>query len=106
MVGDEPYAGEKPTDAEVEALLAGAKATRKRPSRGLWLAALVVSVACVIGLSYGLITSWDAEPEATKLPEGSTTRSSGTGFGLGLMIGLAAGVAIGSALALRKRRPD
>jgi hypothetical protein len=90
----------KPTDAEVEALLAAAKATRKRPSRGLWIAALVLSVASVIGLGYGLVTNWDepADTAVTKSPP-----RAGSGFTLGLMIGLGVGVAIGSLLALRKR---
>ncbi|HEY5926927.1 MAG TPA: hypothetical protein VIV11_34810 [Kofleriaceae bacterium] len=100
---DEPYAGPKPSDAEVEALIAGAKATRKRPSRGLWFAALIVSVACVIGLAYGLITNWDAKPEVVKSDAVRASSSSGSGFGLGLVIGLGAGIAIGSVLALRKR---
>ena len=88
----------KPTDAEVEALLASAKATRKRPSRGLWIAALVVSVVCVAGLAYGLITSWDAEPEKINLRSHDNS-----GFVLGLMIGIGIGVALGTVLALRKR---
>jgi hypothetical protein len=92
---------DKPTDAEVEALLAAAKATRKRPSRGMWAAALVMSVACVIGLAYGLVTSWDAVPDKSAVKSAAAT--SGSGFYLGLMIGIAVGIAIGSALALRKR---
>ena len=93
----------KPTDAEVEALLAAAKATRKRPSRGLWVAALVLSVASVIGLGYGLVTNWD-EPPDTAVTKSAPRAGSG-GFTLGLMIGLGVGVAIGSLLALRKREP-
>ena len=93
----------KPTDAEVEALLAAAKATRKRPSRGMWIAAIVVSLVCVAGLAYGLVTNWDAPPDkgATK----SATGGSSSGFGLGLMIGIGVGLAIGSVLAVRRRQP-
>jgi hypothetical protein len=94
---DEP----KPTEAEVAALRATADAVRKRPSRGLWLLALGVSLVCVIGLAYGLITYWDTPPDQTVKREAS---SGGSGFGLGLTIGLAAGIAIGSVLALRKRQ--
>jgi len=98
-VRDEPP--EKPTDAEVEALLAAAKATRKRPTRGMWLAAIVVSLACVAGLTYALVKNWDAEPDRSAVK--SASRTSSGGFGLGLIVGLAAGIAIGSTLALRKR---
>ena len=94
---------DRPTEAELEALLASARATRKKPSRGMWIAALVVSVICVIGLSYGLITNWDVEPEKGAIKAAS--RTGGSGFGLGIMIGLAAGIALGSLLALRKRQP-
>jgi hypothetical protein len=93
----------KPTEAEVEALLATAKATRKRPTRNMWLAALVISLACVVGLAYGLITSWDAPPDPRAAKSAAETGSGNRGFGLGLMLGLAAGIAIGSALALRRR---
>jgi len=95
---------EKPTDAEVEALLAAAKATRKRPSRSTWIIALVVSLACVIGLAYGLVTNWDVPPE--KAPAGqSSARGSNSGFALGLMIGIGVGIAVGSVLALRRKPP-
>jgi hypothetical protein len=91
----------KPTDAEVEALLASAKATRKRPSRGMWIAALAISVACVVGLGYGLVTHWD-EPAETSVTKQAPRSGTGS-FSLGLMIGLGVGVALGSLLALRKR---
>jgi hypothetical protein len=100
----------KPTDAEVAALLASAEAVRKRPSRGLWFLALVVSLVCVLGLGYGLLTYWDTEPERATIKAGGDNTAtggsptSGTGFGLGLMIGLGAGIAIGSGLALRRRQ--
>jgi hypothetical protein len=93
----------KPSDAEVAALLATAEAARKRPSRGLWFLALVVSLVCVLALGYGLLTYWDTEPDKTTIK--SDARSGGgSGFGLGLMIGLGAGIAIGSSLALRRRQ--
>jgi len=90
-------------DAELDALLAPARATRKKPSRAMWIAAIVISVICVIGLAYGLITNWDVEPETGAIKAAS--RTGGSGFGLGVMIGLAAGVALGGLLALRKRQP-
>jgi hypothetical protein len=93
----------KPTEAEVAALLASADAVRKRPSRGLWIFALAVSVVCLIGLGYGLLTYWDTEPDQAAVKSRETTSTGGTGFGVGLIIGLAAGIAIGSGLALRRR---
>lgn len=94
----------KPTQSEVDELLAAARATRKRPSRTLWIAALVVSIACVAGLAYGLVTSWDAEPDRETIKTAS--RSTGSGFGVGLVIGIGAGIAIGSLIAARRRQPD
>jgi hypothetical protein len=89
----------KPTDAEVEVLLAAAKATRKKPSRAMWIVAIVISVVCVAGLAYGLISNWDAQPD----PRAKSVAQTSSGFLLGFMVGLAAGIAIGSALALRRR---
>jgi hypothetical protein len=92
----------KPTEAEVAALLATADAVRKKPSRGLWLLAIVVSVVCVIGLAYGLIVHWNETPtQTTKRP----ASSDGSGFGLGLVIGIGVGIAIGSVMAMRRRQP-
>jgi hypothetical protein len=91
----------KPTAAEIEALLANADAARRKPSRGLWVAAIVVSVVCMIALAYGLITYWDEPPTRTTLHANAT--SSGSGFGLGVAVGLGAGVVIGSLLAIRRR---
>lgn len=92
----------KPTDAEVAALLATADAVRKKPSRGLWILAAVVSLVCLLGLGYGLLMYWDTEPDKTTVKQSTTN---GSGFGVGLMIGLGAGIAIGSGLALRRRQP-
>ncbi len=91
-----------PDDAEVQALLAAAAATRKKPSRGLWIAAIVVSVVCVVALGWGLINHWDQSPEPKAIKP--TTQQGGRGFGLGLMVGIGVGIAIGSVLALRRRQ--
>lgn len=73
-----------------------------KPSRRLWIAALVVSAVCVAGLCYALVTSWDEEPaRALERPQREATRSSG--FGLGLLIGLGAGIVLGSLIVLRRR---
>lgn len=76
-----------------------------RPSRQLWVAAIVVSVICVAALAWGVLHYWDEPaakpiaPVATGAPEGG-----GSGFGLGLMIGLGAGIVVGSLIALRARK--
>src|SRR5262245_16592419 len=78
-----------PSDAEVEALLAAAAATRKKPSRGLWIAAIVVSAICVVALGWGLINYWDEPPEQKTIQPAA--RDGGGGFGLGLMVGIGVG---------------
>ncbi len=71
-----------------------------RPSRQLWVAAIVVSIVCVGALAWGVFNYWD-EPPRQHMP--AAAGSGGSGFGLGLMIGIGAGILIGSVIALRKR---
>lgn len=71
-----------------------------RPSRQLWVAAIVVSIVCVGALAWGVFNYWD-EPPRQHMPAAAS--SGGSGFGLGLMIGIGAGILIGSVIALRKR---
>jgi len=71
-----------------------------KPSRRVWIAAIVVSVVCVAGLAYGILSDWDTP--AVKSP-GERRPVSGSGFSLGLLVGLGAGVVLGSLIALRKR---
>ena len=73
-----------------------------RPSRKLWIAALVVSAICVAGLAYGLVTEWDTEP-AKPLERTGGPATGGSGFGLGLLVGVGAGVVIGTLIAIKKR---
>ena len=74
---------------------------RERPSRQLWLAAIIVSVVCVGSLAWGLINYWDEPPRQHIVP--AATHGAGSGFGVGIMIGIGAGIAIGSIIALRRR---
>ncbi len=71
----------------------------------MWIAALVVSVLCVAGISYGLIADWDTKP--VRRPEladkEKQLRENDGGFYLGLGIGLGAGILLASFVALRKR---
>ena len=71
-----------------------------KPSRRMWIAAVVVSVVCVVGLAYGLITDWNT-PAKHAAPHGGAV--SGSGFSLGLLVGLGAGIVLGSLIALKKR---
>lgn len=73
-----------------------------RPSRKLWIAALVVSAICVAGLVYGLVTEWNTAPEKP-LERADRPAATGSGFGLGVIVGIGAGIVIGSLIALKKR---
>ena len=75
----------------------------QRPSRTLWIAAIVISIVCIAGLAYALIVEWDTEP-TSPLEHRPTSGGGGSGFGLGLLIGIGAGITIGSLIALRKRQ--
>jgi hypothetical protein len=75
-----------------------------KPSRQVWIAAIAVSIVCVAGLVYALVTDWNTTPEhSLGIPGTDGAVPSGSGFGLGLLIGIGAGVVIGSLLAIRKR---
>jgi hypothetical protein len=74
----------------------------QKPSRTLWIAAILVAVLCVGGLAYGLITDWNAEPDQTVLPAAQSSRHGG--FAFGLLVGIGAGIVIGSLIAVRKKR--
>ena len=74
----------------------------QRPSRNLWIAAIVLSVGCVAGLGYALITDWNSPPDPTlHVPHAAT---GGGGFGMGLLVGIGAGIVIGSIFAIRSKR--
>ena len=73
-----------------------------RPSRKLWIAAIVVSVVCVAGLAYALITDWHTEPDRRSQPA-ERAHAGGAGFGLGVIVGIGAGVVLGSLIALHRR---
>lgn len=76
-----------------------------KPSRRLWIAALVVSVVCVAGLAYALVVDWDTEPDRRPemLQKREEARRGNGGFYLGLALGIGAGIVIGSLIAARKR---
>jgi hypothetical protein len=87
-------------EAKARAIVDKAKQARSRPTRGLWIGALVVSAICVVALVIGYLTHGPAEARGPR-PEAPSS-----GFGTGLLIGLVLGIALGSAIALRKRDRD
>jgi hypothetical protein len=68
----------------------------------MWIVALAVSVVCVGGLAYALITEWNTEP-TRGLEPAHRAATGGSGFTIGIVIGIAAGVVLGTLLATRKR---
>ena len=74
----------------------------QKPSRRLWIFALVVSALCVGGLVYALIVERDT-PAETRSISGPVTSGGSSGFGLGVLVGIGAGIVIGSLIALRKK---
>ena len=72
------------------------RATRKRPSRGLWVAALVVGGACAVAFAVMMFVDSGA-PTHDAAP-----RHAG-GFSNGLFIGIALGVVLGWALGRQRR---
>jgi len=89
-------------DAEAKARAIEQAARQRKPlPRSLWLAAIVISVGCVIALAIAWIQ--DRDTVALKhLDEHSPTASSG--LWLGLLVGLGLGIAIGSVLAVRGKK--
>jgi len=87
------------SEAKARAIARGARQRKPLP-RGLWIAALLVSVACV----GGLVIAWiqDRDTVAVKTLDHHAPVVS-SGLWLGLLLGLGLGIAIGSVLAVRRR---
>jgi hypothetical protein len=90
-------------EAEARAIVAAAARDRKRPSRGMWIAAIVTSLVCTIGLAIAWIRDGDTVPDKP-LERHAVTQSSG--FGLGILLGVGVGIAIGSVFVIRGRKRD
>jgi hypothetical protein len=84
-------------DAAIRAIEQSARAARKPPSRGLWLAAAVVGVVAVIAFFVVMFAEGDASPTKPAASE----RGYG-GFTIGLVVGVAVGIALGFALARQR----
>ncbi len=88
-------------EARARAIELAARTERKPFSRGVWTAALLVSVACVLGLAIGW---WqDHDTVATKPLQHPAVIAS-NGLWIGLLVGLGVGIALGSLFAVRKNR--
>ena len=91
-------------DPEIEAkarAIERAARERKPLPRGVWIAAAIVSVACVAGLAIAWIEDRAA---VVVLFFVVLLLVLGLGFWLGLLVGLGLGIAIGSVLAVRRNR--
>lgn len=88
-------------DTEAKAREIERSARQRKPlPRGLWIAAFVVSAACVAGLAIAWIQ--DRHTVALKHLDAHSS-ATGSGLWLGLLVGLGLGIAIGSVLAVRKK---
>lgn len=88
------------TEAKARAIERAAR-QRKPVPRGLWIAAIVISVACVAGLAIAWLQ--DRDTVALKHLDDHSS-AAGSGLWLGLLVGLGLGIAIGSVLAVRRNR--
>ena len=92
----------------IDAILAGGRATRRRPSRATWIAAALVGAVCAIGfvllfVGGGAPAAPAPTPTAAPAPDPAPRRDRGaSGCIGGLGLGLGAGIAIGFALARRQ----
>jgi hypothetical protein len=96
---------EAPEDeARIAAIVAEGRATRRRPSRALWLAAAIVGAVCALG--FVLLIALDGpaldgprgQDRAGDVDAPAPARRTGCagGFGLGLGLGAAIGFALGA----------
>jgi peptidoglycan/LPS O-acetylase OafA/YrhL len=84
-------------EATIEAIVRGARATRKKPSRRMWIAAAIVGIASVIGFVLLMVSDETAAPARPASPG-----SHAYGFAAGVLVGLVVGIAIGFAVARQR----
>lgn len=102
-------------DARLAAIVAGARAARRPPSRAMWIAAAIVGALCAVGFVLLFVAGGatdEAAREATNRTPGAPSAVvpsperpaafRGTGCAGGLGLGLAAGLAIGFWLGRRQ----
>ena len=88
------------TEAKARAIERSARQRKPLP-RGVWIAAIVISVACVVGLAIAWIE--DRHTVALK-PLDKPAPVISSGLWIGLLVGLGLGIAIGSILATRSKK--
>jgi hypothetical protein len=97
-------------DERLAAIVAGARATRRPPSRAMWIAAALVGAICAVGfvLLFVAGVAGEAPAEAPDAPAAAgptpdrPRASRGAGCAGGLGLGLGAGLAIGFWLGRRQ----
>jgi hypothetical protein len=87
-------------EARARAIELAARAGRKPLPRGVWIAALVVSVVSVAGLA---IAWWQDHDTVSTTPLARHPSAEGGGMWVGVLVGLGVGIAIGSLFALKKK---
>jgi F0F1-type ATP synthase membrane subunit c/vacuolar-type H+-ATPase subunit K len=89
-------------DIEAKARAIERAARQRKPlPRGLWIAAILVSVVCVIGL----VVAWVQDRHTVALkPLDRPAPVISSGLWIGLLLGLGLGIAIGSLLAARAKK--
>jgi hypothetical protein len=88
------------TEAKARAIEQAARQRKPWP-RGVWIVAIVVSIACVAGLAIAWIE--DRHTVALK-PLDRPAPIISSGLWIGLLVGLGLGIAIGSILATRAKK--
>lgn len=86
-------------DRAIAAIVDEARKTRRRPSRALWIAALLVGVACAIAFVMLMLADEAPSPVAKPTAESG---SQGRGFTAGLVVGGVLGIAVGFAIARQR----
>ena len=76
------------SDAQIAAIVAAGRATRRRPSRGTWIAAVAVSAICALGFVLLIVGSGAGEPSAPAPSRAAGGCAGGLGLGIGLGIGI------------------
>lgn len=89
-------------DDRLDEILAVGRQTRKRPSRGLWIAALIVGALGVAGFAVAMLSEPAPASEVPHLPRQPSAQDGGGGLGIGLWIVAGAGIAI--AVAISRQR--
>jgi formate/nitrite transporter FocA (FNT family) len=86
-------------DDALEAIRRKATADRTRPSRAMWIVALLIGTVCTIGF----VVMFLVEPSGSASTPQRSTEHGGLGFTAGLLFGLVIGVALGFAIARQRQ---